>query len=138
MGIMNSVLKQVVRARAKQELKKMNIPIPKGKDVFEVMQEQIDQHMSKLRGPRPDFDKQLALLPLTSYQVVGTCEACEDVGIIGETNNLNEAVELAVLNHEMKMDEDNVVHNHRTAVLKIIREIEVEEVRIKELRERNN
>lgn len=124
MKLFEKIQRAYVRYHLKREMKRMNIQFGKGEDVLAKLEDKVNQRrIQEQEQNKGRFDELLGELPFEVYEVIATCDTCHDVDIVGASPDLFEALEHAKQGYGMMMDDDNVMHLYRTAVVKQNREL---------------
>ena len=124
MKLFETIQRAYVRYRLKQEMKRLNIPFGKGEDVLASLEDKVNAMRYKEQEQNKGrFDEMLAELPLEVYELLATCDTCHEVDVVGASKDLNETLAHAKEGYGMVMDDDNVMHLYRTAVVKVTREM---------------
>lgn len=121
---MNKIKRIVMNIALKRQMKKLNIPFGKGEDVVARTEAVINQmRQAREESNKGRFDELLSELPFEGYEVLATCDTCHEVDIVGCAPTLEEALAHAKEGCGMTMDDENVMHHYRTAVIKMNREL---------------
>lgn len=124
MKLFEKIQRAYVRYHLKREMKRMNIPFGKGEDVLAKLEDKVNERrIQEQQLNKGRFDEMLGELPMEVYEVLATCDTCHEVDIAGGSHDLNEAFYHAKQGYGMVMDDDNVMHFYRTAVVKVSREV---------------
>jgi hypothetical protein len=124
MKLFEKIQRAYVRYHLKREMKRLNIPFGKGEDVLEQLENKVNEaRIHQQSHNKGRFDELLRELPFEVYEVIATCDTCHDVDIVGASPDLFEALENAKQGYGMAMDDDDVMHFYRTAVVKQNREL---------------
>jgi hypothetical protein len=129
--IPTGIAKVIMNRRLRKKLKVMGVAnVPKDvladveKKYAEFKQEQELEALKKQAEPN-QLEKLYEHLPFEAYEVYAHCDMCNDLEL-GETlPNKEFALQSALQNQRMFLDEKDVMHNHKTVIVKINRELEL-------------